>query len=413
MKREEIEQYMMEKNAKFIGWHPVPCPVYVIHVEYDSVDSDPFYPIYKSIAQYIELDPQKQSFPYFTNLIGFDTNLMDYCFRILKEEGMIIYAKDKYMLTEDARRKYVYPNSRPLVKVTSSFLIDGKSLKLLPNVIYQNRQELGYWDTNISAHEPIDPQLNPAPYERIIRLLNDGTNKTLLHIESDGSNFQILGADRRFLKDVNIIYYYTEDHILHKDIIYNGKQINSAALSAYNTFTIDMVQQANCNNNEWTFKGNLGYNAINNDKSISFNNVVLKTQNDGWTYMLTNRYKFSSNEILSVIIDEKTKLPIINLTENNLLNSKNTIQILKDCQQGYVDFSVFPKGKARIQVQHNLQLYVEFLNKVEIWDNSLVSGIEFRKTLESKYKNWRKILILLCKYTELERIDCDCYIPKH
>lgn len=411
MKREEIEQYMLDSKATFIGWHPVPCPVYVIHVEYDSVDSDPFYPIYKSIAQYIELDPLKQNFSYFSNLIGFDSNLMDYCFRILKEEGMIIYAKDKYMLTEDARRKYVYPNSRSVIKVTSSFLIDGKSLKLLPNAIYKNRQELGYWDTNISAHEPIDPQLNPAPYEKIIKLLNDGTNKSLLHLESDGSNFQILCADRRYLKEVNILYYYTAEYILHKDIVYNGKQMNTAALGAYNKFTIDMAQLSN-SNNEWTFKGNLGYNAINSEED-SIDKVVLKTQNDGWTYILTNRYKLSSNEILKVITEEKTKLPIIHISESNLLNSKNTIQILKDCNIGYVDFSVLPKGKVRIQVQHNLQLYVDFLNIIETWDSTLVSGIEFRKILESKYKSWRKMLILLCKYTELENIDCDCYIRKH
>lgn len=409
MKREEIDKYIEGKNAVFIGWHPVPCPVYVIHVEYDSVDSDPFYPLYKCISQYIELDPQKKNFQYFSRLIGFDSSLLDYCFKSLKDDGMIRYGIDGFVLTEDARRKYVYPNSRPIVKVTGSFLIDGKSLKLLPEVIYQQHQELGSWDTNISAHDPIDPLLNPAPYESIVKMLNDAENKKLLHLELDGSNFHIIGADRRYLKGVDIIYYYTNDSKIHKDVLYYGKEIRTEAVGAFQTYTIDMVQSVDAGKN-WIFKGNLGYNVINNE---GIGNTALKTLNDGWADMLCRRYQLNSNEVLRIIADEKTKLPIINLTETNLINSDNPIQILQDCKKGFIDFTIFRVGLVRVKVSHNLQQYVEFMNAIDEWDNSLIPGKKIKEKLESQYNNWRSWLILLRKYTELERIDCDCYIQKH
>ena len=409
MKREEIDKYIEGKNAVFIGWHPVPCPVYVIHVEYDSVDSDPFYPLYKCISQYIELDPQKKNFQYFSRLIGFDSSLLDYCFKSLKDDGMIRYGIDGFVLTEDARRKYVYPNSRPIVKVTGSFLIDGKSLKLLPEVIYQQHQELGSWDTNISAHDPIDPLLNPAPYESILKMLNDTDNKKLLHLELDGSNFHIIGADRRYLKGVDIIYYYTNDSKIHKDILYNGKNIRTKAVGAFQTYTIDMVQSVDAGKN-WIFKGNLGYNVIDNE---GISNTALKTQNDGWTDMLCRRYQLKSNEVLQINTDEKNKLPIINITETNLLNSDNPIQILQDCKKGFIDFPIFRVGLIRVKISHNLQQYVEFMNAIDKWDNSIIPGKDFKKKLEFQYSNWRNWLILLRKYTELERIDSDCYIQKY
>lgn len=409
MKLKEIENYIEENDAIFIGWHPVPCPVYIIHVEYDSVDSDPFYPLYKCIAQFIELDPQKKNFQYFSRLIGFNSSLLDYCFKSLKDDGMIRYGIDGFVLTEDARRKYVYPNSRPTVKVTGSFLIDGKSLKLLPEVIYQQRQELGSWDTNISAHEPIDPLLNPAPYESIIKMLNDTGNKKLLHLELNGSNFKIIGADRRYLKGVDLIYYYTNNSKIHKDVLYNGKKIRTEAVGAFQTYTIDMIQSAD-NKRNWIFKGNLGYNIIDNE---GIGNTALKTQNDGWTDMLCKRYQLKSNEVLKIKTDQKTKLPIINLTETNLLNSNNPIQILQDCKKGFIDFTISSVGLVRFKVSHNLQQYVEFMNAIDEWDNLIILGKDFKKKLEPQFNNWRNWLILLRKYAELELIDCDCYILKH
>lgn len=42
MKKEDILQYVESENGNIIGYFQVPFPVYVVHVAYDSVDSDPF-----------------------------------------------------------------------------------------------------------------------------------------------------------------------------------------------------------------------------------------------------------------------------------------------------------------------------------------------------------------------------------
>src|SRR5574344_2187279 len=138
MKEENILKYVENRKGNFLGCHAVPFPVYVIHVSYDSVDSDPFYPVYKAICKYIEIDPKKTKFVYFSHLIGLDKNLLEHSFHKLKEDGMIRFNKDSYVLTEDARRRYIVSHSRPVVRTYKTFIIDGKSLKILPEVIYQN-----------------------------------------------------------------------------------------------------------------------------------------------------------------------------------------------------------------------------------------------------------------------------------
>lgn len=144
MNLEEIINFVKAREGKFIGFFPVSFPVYVVHIAYDSVDTDPFFPIYKALLKYTEMDPKHSQLPYFSRLIGFDLDMLTRCIYDLKEDGMIRWHIDQYRVSDDARRKYFISGNRPMVRVTGSFLVDGKSLELLPEVVYNNKRTLSF-----------------------------------------------------------------------------------------------------------------------------------------------------------------------------------------------------------------------------------------------------------------------------
>ena len=49
---DSILEFVEQRGGRFVGFFSVSFPVYVIHVEYDSVDTDPFYPLYYSTPHF-------------------------------------------------------------------------------------------------------------------------------------------------------------------------------------------------------------------------------------------------------------------------------------------------------------------------------------------------------------------------
>src|SRR5574344_858173 len=199
MKKEDILQYVESENGNIIGYFQVPFPVYIVHVVYDSVDSDPFFPLYRAILRYTKSCPKMDKTPYFANLIGFEKELIEQCIKHLKDSGMIRLTLGDYKVTDDAERKYLTVNSRPTVKVTGSFLVDGKTLKLLPKFVYESNHRLSNWDVYVSAHMAIDLALNAAPGKKVVQQLENSQILEMLHLETAGSNFEVLEFDKKFL----------------------------------------------------------------------------------------------------------------------------------------------------------------------------------------------------------------------
>ena len=205
--------------------------MYVIHVEYDSVDTDPFYPIYKAILRYTKVDPKHENLSYFANVIGFERPLLTSSIRHLKEEGMLRWQQDCLVITSDAEKKYLTANSRPTVRVSGSFIVDGKDLTLLPNVIYTSKRDLRRFDGDVSPHLPVDITINTANSDKLLRNLEKGPVKDLLHIESSGTNFKIVGYDKKFLKGAVAVFYYDLDSSLQKVILYDGNPVSYTHLT--------------------------------------------------------------------------------------------------------------------------------------------------------------------------------------
>ncbi len=406
MKKEDILQYVGSKNGKIIGYFQVPFPVYVVHVAYDSVDSDPFFPLYKAILRYTKSCPKMDKTPYFANLIGFEKELIDQCIKHLKEDGMIRLTMGDYKVTDDAERKYLTANSRPTVRVTGSFLVDGKNLKLLPEFIYQSDRRWSNWEVNVSAHMAIDLAMNAAPGKKVVQYLGNSNTLEMLHLETTGNNFEVLEFDKKFLCGAYAVFYLDEQNQYHKDIIYDGHLLTCDATGSAKTYTIELNNKGK-SSDKWGFTPNLGYNISDSEKMAS---VAVFTQNDGWSKILSERYK-TNNFVFQIETDEITKLPCIYINDSLIRTSSSPLDIIEDAARGYIDFPVKSNGVIRIKTKHEIQSYIDFIDTIKDWhrepDNN---GKVIAYKLKQLFNNWRQLMVRFKLYEDLEKIDCDCFI---
>lgn len=405
MKDEDFSRYAEARNGTLIGYHTVPFPVYVIHVGYDSFDSDPFFPIYRAILQYVEVDARLETLPYFARIIGFDLELLKRCIRFLRDQGLLRLHEEFYVISEDAQRKYINPNSRPTVRVTGSFLVDGKNLELLPEVVYRTERKLRYWDYNISAHLPVDPELDGVPFGKLLKKLNNTKTLLLLHLEPEGNNFEVISADKKYLTDAFALYYVNAEGIIVKELVYGNESISCEALGSPKRYIIHMT----CNEKEgWRFVANLGFN-VGDSEEIS--KIAVSSQNEGWNYILAKRYSLPKDAVVKMLYAKTTGLPIVELTESLYQASANPQFMVDDCRRGYIELPVFPQGRVRFSIRHDLSRIVDFCSLLDQWKAGADKPIkEFVKIVNSEYPDWRTLMVRLNRLDELERIDCAHFI---
>lgn len=401
---DSILEYVNNQKGKLVGYFPVSFPVYVVHVEYDSVDADPFFPIYKAILRYTKADSKHENLSYFANIIGFERSLLTSCIRYLKEEGMLRWQQESLVVTSDAEKKYLTANSRPTVRVSGSFIVDGKDLTLLPNNVYTSKRNLMRFDGNVSPHLPVDISIKTAHSDKLLHNLERGPVKDLFHLESSGTNFEIVGFDKKFLKGAVAVFYYDADLSLQKIIMYGGTPINCTALESPLDYSIVMKND----NNQWAFEANIGYNVgITQD----IKKLALIAPNEGICYMVQQRYKLPTNYAVKIKFEDKTRLPIVVIDEALLFESKIPEMVINDASSNFIDFPVIQHGMIRIATVHSIQRYIDFVSDITEWDIAgKKEGVAFKSMIEKKYPEWRKLLVMFKKLDILESIDRACFI---
>lgn len=404
MNKEEILDYVKERNGKLIGYFKVPFPVYVVHVAYDSVDSNPLFPLDRAILQYVKLCPKMDKTTYFSNLIGFETQLIKKRISVLREEALIILDEGTYSITDHAERKYLMPNNRPTVRITGSFIVDGKTLDLLPPFVYTSARSLSYRDLTTSAHLPVDLEMNRAPAESIKAHLKTMSVLEMLNLESSGNNFEVQELDKRFLNGAYAVIYSNHDNRIRKEIVYNGEKLECAATGEATTYTIEL-RQTDKQSNTWSFEPNLGYNVSDMEK---ISNRAVNAPLENLACILDDRYK-TKEYPYQARMDEVTGIPCVCLNEKLLQCADAPMEIVEDAARGYIDLPTGSSGVVRLPVDNKIENFIEFVNIIKESTNSAHASLAMQQ-LSTCLSNWRYWMVKFKMYDELEKIDCDCFI---
>lgn len=116
----QAERIAREHGGKLLGYHTIPFPVYQTLVSYETFDDDPFFPIKKALLKWIlerQDTPQgKESHIQFVaSMLGMDYRLLKQVYQGLKEEDFIVPDPNSGVdrVTEDAKRNFILPDSRP------------------------------------------------------------------------------------------------------------------------------------------------------------------------------------------------------------------------------------------------------------------------------------------------------------
>ena len=152
---------------------------------------------------------------------------------------------------------------------------------------------------------------------------------------------------------------------------------------------------------------NLGYSISDSEKMT---NVAVFAQNDGWSNILSERYK-TNNFVFQVETDETTKLPCININDSLIKVSSSPLDIIEDAKRGYIDFPVKSNGIIRIKTKHEIQSYIDFIDTIKVWYRDPENnGKIIAYKLKQLFSDWRQLMVRFKLYEELEKIDCDCFI---
>lgn len=402
----DIKTYVSAKAGRLIGYYPISFPVYSVHVTYDSIDNDPFFPVYRAILKYTQIDPKHNHLSYFSHVIGFERTMIDDCKRKLRDDAMIRFVGDKWVLSDNAISKYIQPDNRSTVRVSASFLVDGKDLSFLPSIVYSHKFELFKGIKDAGTHKPIDLAMSSAPAKMIKDELETKPQiRHMLSLDTAGTNFSVIDFEKRYLKNLFLVFYLDKDNKVCKDAVYCGERIDCPAIGDVCGYSFDMKT---LKDGRYGFKSNLGYNISNREDAVR---TAIFSRSEGWNQLISVRYALNNSVPIRIETEKDTNLPMVVVDQVLADNTRFLRKMVEDAVTGHIVFEVTPSGYLYISIQNEIKEYVDLYQAVVSWTNKpQMSAKDFYQYLSHNFKDWRKTLVKLEMYDHLERIDSECFI---
>lgn len=148
-----IDETMQAMNRVVIGAIYIYYPVYLVHLEYKKKNDNPMFFIDWAITRFMKSQP-KLDIASTAKIIGMDYRLVQYRIKTLKEDGMIVEGTDGFKITGKGEEYFFNEEDDvPYVNSSSDFLIDGRSLSIMPKVFYDDK---GYVDFDKNSIFPVE-----------------------------------------------------------------------------------------------------------------------------------------------------------------------------------------------------------------------------------------------------------------
>lgn len=423
----QAERIAQEHGGQLLGYHTVPLPVYQVFVNYETFDDNPFFPIQKALLQWVyeredNDDGKHENIQFVSSLLGIDYHLVQQVFNELKREHYVNVAPDtnRYSITEEARLKFIMPNSRPSKRVTGSVILDGKSFDFFPKDAYAPILEeevylrSNMYSQNVEVHKPIDMSADSHSPE--IAKLESALNNHKIRLEDiglrhkEGKNFKVTQIEKKFISPVYVVYVGMKDGDVVK-LPYIGKVLlRTPALADTDKFTFSVKRV----DGKMLIGANLGYNA---NEETTHEYVTTNADNfSAISEIVRDRYKIKANT--DIDISKSGCYLQIEVTEEMLKQSSLPEKLLDDCS--CINFltgeetprcvlrlgSKSNQGILIIKINQHIPKYIELNNVLK----NHVTSDKLEGRLYAIASDWRRKLIIMRRNLVLEELDCDKYI---
>lgn len=422
----QAERIAEEHGGRLLGYHTIPFPVYQIFVSYETFDDDPFFPIRKTLLQWVlerQDTPQgkENHIKFVASMLGMDYRLVSQVYQNLKEENYIVPdpTSGVYRVTDDAKRKFILPESRPSKQVTGTVILDGKTFDFLPSEAYGPilDDEVNIWEyvrhQNVEPHIPIDMSADSRSPE-ITRMEKELDSHKMRLDEiglkhQEGWNFKITGIEKRNVSPVYLVYVGKDSGRVDKLPYIGDVQLNTPAIGKTGKFTFSIVK-------DWNDKSfvsvNLGYNS--NDDAV--NQCVGYCMDNGVQHLVNKRYGLEKQ--FPINLEKNGCFWQIDITEDMLKSALNPGNIISDClywksamgkQRPCLIFNVNygkSEGLLIIDAVQNIDVYLKLQNAIQKSKDEK----RLEEELNSITPDWREKLIAMGHYAKLEDLDIIKYI---
>lgn len=387
-----IDETMRAMNRIVIGAIYIDYPVYLVHLEYKKKNDDPMFFIDWAIVHCMKNQP-KLDIMSVSKIIGMDFRLIQYRIKILKEDGIIIEGANGFKITRTGETYFFNEEEEvPYVNASSDFLIDGRSLTIMPKVFYDDKGYVTFDENSIYPRtiiKGIEDSSIKSLLKKIEKMPNE--NKRSIGLPAESKDFFCTDTPSQGLLKMYLVFSCDHENNCYKDIVYSNQVVSLPA--------INEIKDKTYFNDSLEF--NFGYD--NNDAE-KLRNQVFSFSSKGikeflshiffWNDVNDKWYKYGSHS--------STRPLSVSLDIDNFKMSWNCRRLIKCLENGYNQYD-----------EDNFFIRVT----VETSDKSLLRLIELDKKIDiSKQKdNLNNIDSIFNEYGEsyvrkgliiLDRLDC-------
>ena len=392
----------------------VQCPVWVLHLKMLSKDNDPFFAIDKAILKYIKMQPDC-NIAYLSAIIGMDYDFVEWRKKELSSAIMIRFneLKKEYEVTTAAEKKYLSgKGERPDVEIYADLPVDGISLELLDQEFYNSRTYYNDKRSDAIVAQPIINDTDPKVAKALKRLESmSPDDKHNHHLERESHDYSLEGFDLKTIDNIYIVLCYNkEEGKCVRKIFFNNKFISN----------IDSLK----NSIDYYYLSFYNGVCLSSDGYVPKDgNPFVNLREDEICRVIKERYQMDD-----VTTDDFFYTPAgnpaygtpltIKVSDDFLDRAGEAERLMNDAvnKQLFLDIKESPVSKWKtgffiIHVANNIEDRVkryELIKKYKKDHGKL--DIEFLNKTYPDTLTWRKELVKLGLYSDLEEIDIEQHI---
>lgn len=392
----------------------VQCPVWVLHLKMLSKDNDPFFAIDKAILKYIKMQPNC-NIAYLSAIIGMDYDFVNWRKDELSSANMIRYdeIKSAYEVTNIAEQKYLSgKGERPDVEIYSDLAVDGVSLELLDQEFYNSRAYYNDKRSDAIVAQPIinenDPKIIKA-LKRLERMSPD--EKCNHHLERESHDYSLEGYDLKTIDNIYIVLCYNpEDNKCSRRIYFNNKFISGidSLKSSIDYYYLSFYNGVCLSSDGYVPKEGNPFVNLREDEICR---VIKERYQVDYVTADDFLYTPAGNPLFGTPL-------IIKVTDGLLERAEEAERLMNDAVNSsfFLDIKESPVSKWKtgffmVHVANNIPDRVERYARIKKYkqENGKLD-VEFLNKTYPDTLTWRKELVKLGLYSDLEEIDIEQHI---